>query len=73
VGVSTALAKGPDSLPGVSCLQFADTGFCQKTGGRISDDIGPPDTGDPGRTRTLNLPIRSRLLYPVELRGRAEW
>lgn len=26
--------------------------------------------GDPGRTRTLNLPIRSRLLYPVELRGR---
>ena len=25
--------------------------------------------GDPGRTRTLNLAIRSRLLYPVELRG----
>jgi hypothetical protein len=25
--------------------------------------------GDPGRNRTLNLPIRSRLLYPVELRG----
>ena len=26
--------------------------------------------GDPGRTRTLNLLIRSQLLYPVELRGR---
>ena len=29
-------------------------------------------TGDPGRNRTLNLPIRSRLLYPVELRGHGE-
>ena len=26
--------------------------------------------GDPGRTRTLNLLIRSQLLYPVELRSR---
>ena len=30
-----------------------------------------PFHGDPGRTRTLNLAIRSRLLYPVELRGPA--
>ena len=26
--------------------------------------------GDPGRTRTCNLLIRSQLLYPVELRNR---
>src|SRR5580704_12204215 len=27
--------------------------------------------GDPGRTRTCNRPLRRRMLYPVELRGRA--
>ena len=30
---------------------------------------GTPGGGDPGRTRTCNLRIRSPLLYPVELRG----
>ena len=29
--------------------------------------------GDPGRTRTPNLLIRSQLLYPVELRNHAPW
>gem|GEM_PF-6769808 len=27
-------------------------------------------TGDPGRARTCDLPLRRRLLYPAELRGR---
>ena len=35
--------------------------------GQASQQFG---NGDPGRNRTLNLPIRSRLLYPVELRDR---
>lgn len=29
------------------------------------------ETGDPGRTRTCNILIRSQVLYPVELRGRS--
>ncbi len=29
-----------------------------------------PNNGDPSRTRTPNLLIRSQLLYPVELRDR---
>lgn len=28
------------------------------------------ETGDPGRIRTLDLMIRSHLLYPTELRSR---
>ena len=31
----------------------------------------PTRSGGPRRNRTLNLPIRSRLLYPVELWARA--
>src|SRR5580698_4201715 len=27
--------------------------------------------GDPGRVRTCDLPLRRRLLYPAELRGRS--
>jgi hypothetical protein len=30
------------------------------------------DSGDPGGSRTPNPQIRSLMLYPVELRGRAE-
>ena len=28
-------------------------------------------SGDPGRARTCDLPLRRRLLYPAELRGRS--
>lgn len=35
--------------------------------GVLSSDFS--DTGDPGRIRTCNLPLRRGLLYPVEPRG----
>ena len=31
--------------------------------------MGAQETGDPGRSRTCNLKIRSLALYPIELRG----
>ena len=38
-------------------------------GYRLGDPLR--SAGDPGRTRTCNRPLRRRMLYPVELRGRA--
>jgi hypothetical protein len=37
---------------------------------RAAVNLGLAESGDPGRTRTLSLPLRRRPLYPVELRGR---
>ncbi len=35
-----------------------------------SSDVQHDQNGDPGRTRTPNILIRSQVLYPVELRDR---
>ena len=43
--------------------------FCRKNSISMSDDT-IREIGDPGRTRTLNILIRSQVLYPVELRDR---
>ncbi len=37
---------------------------------QIKGDTLEKPTGDPGRIRTCNLPLRRGLLYPVEPRGR---
>ncbi len=42
--------------------------FAEKTG--EEEDRGKGKSGDPGRTRTPDPPLRRRLLYPAELRDR---
>ena len=49
---------------------FRDFDPEQKRAKRPSKTMMISGSGDPRRTRTLNLLIRSQLLYPVELRDR---
>ena len=51
------------------CFQGAD-GMREGAGAPVRPVGFRHKIGDPGRTRTLNLLIRSQLLYPVELRDR---
>ena len=53
-------------VPIIRATDFKPILCCHK---RFRNDL---DDGDPGRIRTSDLRIRSPLLYPAELRGRAK-
>ena len=56
----------------VSCIGAVPAGPANGPSGSLPCFlVSHSEIGDPGRTRTLNLLIRSQLLYPVELRDRS--
>lgn len=71
----TCTGRGLNSLP----LHWATPGKCGEgrrrlVGMRHPDAAGSTSgkivgNGGPGRIRTVNLPIQSRMLYLIELRG----